>query len=93
MNQELGILLITAVSIEFFHTLFGPDHYVPFIAMSKARNWSTLKTTILCGEFTRYRVHLFSRVWFYICGQVFIDIQDRVSYTYPHKKSSYQNYL
>jgi nickel/cobalt transporter (NicO) family protein len=52
MTQELGILLITAVSIGFFHTLFGPDHYVPFIVMSKARNWSTLKTawiTILCG--------------------------------------------
>jgi nickel/cobalt transporter (NicO) family protein len=52
MTQELGILLITAVSIGFFHTLFGPDHYVPFIVMSKARSWSTVKTTwitILCG--------------------------------------------
>jgi nickel/cobalt transporter (NicO) family protein len=52
MTQELGILLLTAVSIGFFHTLFGPDHYVPFIVMSKARKWSTLKTTwitILCG--------------------------------------------
>jgi nickel/cobalt transporter (NicO) family protein len=52
MTQELGILLITAVSIGFFHTLFGPDHYVPFIVMSKARKWSTIKTTwitILCG--------------------------------------------
>jgi len=52
MTPELGILLITAVSIGFFHTLFGPDHYVPFIVMSKARHWSLLKTTwitILCG--------------------------------------------
>jgi nickel/cobalt exporter len=52
MTQELGILLITAVSIGFFHTLLGPDHYVPFIVMSKARNWSAFKTawiTILCG--------------------------------------------
>jgi sulfite exporter TauE/SafE len=52
MTQELGILLLTAVSIGFFHTLFGPDHYVPFIVMSKARKWSTLKTTwitIFCG--------------------------------------------
>jgi sulfite exporter TauE/SafE len=52
MTQELGILLITAVSVGFFHTLFGPDHYVPFIVMSKAGKWSTLKTTwitILCG--------------------------------------------
>lgn len=52
MTSEMGILLITAVSIGFFHTLFGPDHYLPFIAMSKARQWSTFKTawiTILCG--------------------------------------------
>lgn len=52
MTQELGILLITAVSIGFFHTLFGPDHYVPFIVMAKARQWSAFKTTwitIVCG--------------------------------------------
>jgi nickel/cobalt transporter (NicO) family protein len=52
MTQELSILLITAVSIGFIHTLFGPDHYIPFIVMAKARQWSTIKTTwitILCG--------------------------------------------
>ena len=52
MTQELGILLFTAVSVAFLHTLFGPDHYVPFIVMSKAGKWSTIKTTwitILCG--------------------------------------------
>ena len=52
MTQELGILIITAISIGFFHTLFGPDHYVPFIVMAKAGKWSTIKTiwiTILCG--------------------------------------------
>jgi nickel/cobalt exporter len=52
MTQELGILLLTAVSVAFLHTLFGPDHYVPFIVMSKAGKWSTIKTiwiTILCG--------------------------------------------
>lgn len=52
MTQELGILLMTAVSIGFFHTLFGPDHYIPFIAMAKARQWSTFKTiwiTVACG--------------------------------------------
>jgi len=52
MNQETMILIGTALSIGFFHTLFGPDHYLPFIVMSKARNWSVLKTsviTILCG--------------------------------------------
>jgi len=52
MNQELVILLITAASIGFFHTLFGPDHYLPFIVMSKARKWSMVKIswlTVLCG--------------------------------------------
>ncbi len=52
MTSELGILLITAVSLGFFHTLFGPDHYLPFITMSKARKWSLFKTawiTMLCG--------------------------------------------
>jgi len=67
MTQELGILLITAVSVAFLHTLFGPDHYVPFIVMSKAGKWSTIKTTwitILCGigqcrqfDHSRFRRH------------------------------------
>ena len=52
MSQEISILLVTALSIGFFHTLFGPDHYLPFIVMAKARNWSMAKTamiTALCG--------------------------------------------
>ncbi|MDP1677195.1 MAG: sulfite exporter TauE/SafE family protein [Bacteroidota bacterium] len=52
MPSELSVLLITAASVGFMHTIFGPDHYIPFIAMSKAGNWSKFKTlwvTILCG--------------------------------------------
>ena len=52
MNNEIILLAITAASIGFFHTLFGPDHYLPFIMMSKARNWKMRKTmliTFLCG--------------------------------------------
>lgn len=52
MSKELGALIITAASIGFIHTLFGPDHYLPFIVMSWARKWSGLKTamiTFLCG--------------------------------------------
>lgn len=48
----MEILLITAASIGFFHTLFGTDHYLPFIVMAKARKWSVVKTTwvtFLCG--------------------------------------------
>jgi sulfite exporter TauE/SafE len=52
MTVEMSALAITAASIAFFHTLFGPDHYVPFIMISWARKWSTFKTTVvtlLCG--------------------------------------------
>jgi nickel/cobalt transporter (NicO) family protein len=52
LTTELNILLITAASIGFFHTLFGPDHYLPFIVMSKSGEWSKNKTfwvTLLCG--------------------------------------------
>ena len=52
MTNEIVLLAGTAASIGFFHTLLGPDHYLPFIVMSKARNWSIFKTswiTILCG--------------------------------------------
>ncbi|MBC8174919.1 MAG: sulfite exporter TauE/SafE family protein [Candidatus Marinimicrobia bacterium] len=50
--MDLNILLITAISIGFIHTIIGPDHYLPFIMMSRARNWSLKKTsvvTIICG--------------------------------------------
>ena len=52
MTPGLTVLLITAASIGFFHTLFGPDHYLPFIVMARVRKWSLTKTaliTILCG--------------------------------------------
>jgi sulfite exporter TauE/SafE len=52
MSTEINALILTAVSIGFFHTLFGPDHYVPFVAISWARKWSAFKTaviTFLCG--------------------------------------------
>lgn len=52
MTNEIWILIATAASIGFFHTLLGPDHYLPFIVMSKARKWSTVKTAVitsLCG--------------------------------------------
>lgn len=52
MTQELSLLIITTVSIAFIHTLTGPDHYLPFIVIAKAKNWSIKKTalfTALCG--------------------------------------------
>jgi sulfite exporter TauE/SafE len=52
MTHDLTVLAITAASLGFFHTLFGPDHYLPFIMMARARRWSLAKTgwiTFLCG--------------------------------------------
>ena len=52
MAAALDILVITALSLGFLHTVMGPDHYVPFVAMAKAGRWSRSKTvwvTILCG--------------------------------------------
>lgn len=52
MTEAISILAGTAALIGFGHTLCGPDHYLPFIVMGKARNWSMAKTlwiTFLCG--------------------------------------------
>jgi len=69
MNSELLILVSTAASIGFFHTLFGPDHYLPFVMMAKARRWTNLKTatvTLICGL-----GHVLSSVVLGIIGIVF----------------------
>jgi len=52
MTQNISVLVSLAASVAFIHTLFGPDHYVPFIVMAKARKWSWVKTsliTLMCG--------------------------------------------
>jgi sulfite exporter TauE/SafE len=42
--NEILLLTLTAASLGFIHTALGPDHYLPFIVLSKARNWSVAKT-------------------------------------------------
>jgi nickel/cobalt exporter len=52
MTYDLSILIVTAASLGFFHTIVCPDHYLTFIAKSKSGNWSLRKTsfiTFLCG--------------------------------------------
>ena len=52
MVPELNTLIIAAISISVLHTLTGPDHYIPFIAIGKAKNWTlgrTLFWTVICG--------------------------------------------
>src|SRR6056297_1799769 len=47
MSQEIGILTATAASLAFIHTALGPDHYLPFIVISKARKWKMSKTMLI----------------------------------------------
>lgn len=45
-------LLVTAAAIGVVHTVLGPDHYVPFVALARSREWSLRRTwavTALCG--------------------------------------------
>lgn len=52
MSVDANILLTTAATIGVIHTITGPDHYLPFVVMSKARNWAlpqALLITTLCG--------------------------------------------
>jgi nickel/cobalt exporter len=49
MSAELWSLAAAALSIGCIHTVLGPDHYVPFVAMSKAGGWSTRKTLAVTG--------------------------------------------
>ncbi len=52
MDNSIALLSVTAISIGFIHTLFGPDHYLPFIVLSEAKKWTLRKTmviTLFCG--------------------------------------------
>lgn len=45
-------LLSAAIGVAFVHTALGPDHYLPFVMLSRARGWSlgrTLWITAICG--------------------------------------------
>ena len=69
MNKELMALYITAAAIGFVHTVFGPDHYLPFIVMARARRWSLMKTgllTFICGL-----GHIMSSVVIGVLGIIF----------------------
>ena len=51
-DSASSALLLTALVIGITHTLLGPDHYLPFVAIGKARQWTTrriLTVTFLCG--------------------------------------------
>jgi len=49
VNTDITALSITAATIGFFHTLLGPDHYLPFVVIARARSWSIKKTVLITG--------------------------------------------
>ena len=52
ISDELLGLISLAAFTGFLHTLAGPDHYLPFIVMSRSRGWSRYRTaviTFMCG--------------------------------------------
>jgi sulfite exporter TauE/SafE len=49
MTPELTALIYTAAGIGFLHTIIGPDHYLPFVALARAREWSTSRTMFVTG--------------------------------------------
>ncbi len=52
MTPEILAIAATAAFIGFTHTLMGPDHYLPFVMIGRARHWSHLKLaviTVICG--------------------------------------------
>ncbi len=52
MSLEIMPLMTIAALAGIIHTLLGPDHIVPFIALAKAQSWSRKKTarvTSFCG--------------------------------------------
>jgi len=51
-SAAIEVLVLTALTIAVSHTLLGVDHYLPFVALGKARGWSmarTLGITAICG--------------------------------------------
>jgi len=49
---QILVIAGTAATLGFIHTVLGPDHYLPFVVMSRARKWPLSKTlfiSFLCG--------------------------------------------
>jgi sulfite exporter TauE/SafE len=42
--SEMVVLVWSAATLGVIHTLLGPDHYLPFIVLSRARNWTRSRT-------------------------------------------------
>ena len=52
MTNDILALCLAAAGIGITHTALGPDHYLPFVALSKSGGWSKTRTTVVtlvCG--------------------------------------------
>jgi len=52
MQSDMIGMILSAITISILHTASGPDHYLPFVALSRSGKWSVLKTVglaALCG--------------------------------------------
>ena len=77
-STEMSVLLLGAAGVAVVHTLAGPDHYLPFIVMGRARRWSVARTTcwtVLCGL-----GHVGSSVVLALLGVVFGYGLERIQY-------------
>jgi hypothetical protein len=73
VETELMALLLSAAGIAFTHTLMGPDHYLPFVAVAMERRWrwrKLLGVTLICAA-----AHLVGSV---LLGAVGIALQAEV---------------
>ncbi len=47
ISREIWMLAGTAAALGLVHTVIGPDHYLPFIVIGRARNWTLRKTLVV----------------------------------------------
>jgi len=47
IDREILVLAGTAATLGLVHTVIGPDHYLPFIVIGRARRWTLRKTLLV----------------------------------------------
>ncbi len=49
LSTEVLALAVTAATVGIVHTLLGPDHYLPFVALARSKGWTLRKTLAVTG--------------------------------------------
>jgi nickel/cobalt exporter len=47
ISHDIWMLAGTGATLGLVHTIIGPDHYLPFIVIGRARNWTLRKTLVV----------------------------------------------